>query len=73
MHEHTTLTVTGFVGAELCVVTMRYPRQCWDDVTEADREELRSTARWRFANWARDELGTTLPDHQVNALAVAAT
>ncbi|MEU8501552.1 hypothetical protein AB0C86_33230 [Streptomyces lavendulae] len=39
------LTVSGHVAGQLCNVSMPYPRHCWDDVTEDDREQLRLIAR----------------------------
>ncbi|MEW1638622.1 hypothetical protein AB0469_31760 [Streptomyces sp. NPDC093801] len=64
------LTVSGTVAGQLCNVSMPYPRQCWDGVSEADREALRLIARWRFSAWAYDEYGVRLPPEDVDALPV---
>ncbi|MFE9629920.1 hypothetical protein [Streptomyces sp. NPDC006463] len=72
MEDTVRLTVTGTVQGQLCHVSMPYPRRCWDDVTDEDREQLRLIARWRFSGWAREEYGVTLPERVVDSLPVKA-
>lgn len=66
------LTVTDTVNGQLCIVSMPYARELWFDVDEADREQLRMIARYRFSGWVRDEYGIMLPGEHLDALPVTA-
>lgn len=66
------LTVTDTINGQLCIVSMPYPRECWYDVDDYDREQLRLIARHRFCKWAREEAGVELPEKHVDALPVTA-
>ncbi|KOU25982.1 hypothetical protein ADK52_10055 [Streptomyces sp. WM6372] len=66
------LAVTDTVAGQPCVVSMSHARELWDEVTEQDREQLRLIARYRFANWVRNEYGITLSEEHLDALPVAA-
>lgn len=65
------LTITDVVAGQPCTVSMSYARELWYDVGEADREQLRLIARYRYSGWVRDEYGITLPEEHLDALPVA--
>lgn len=70
--DRVTFTVHGTVAGQLCEVTMRYPRSCWDGVSEHDQRELMDICRARFTSWARKEYGVELTLEEQAALSVAA-
>lgn len=66
------LTIADTVDGPPRRVPMPYARALWDDVDEADRDQLRVIARYRYAAWVRDEYGITLSQEHLGVLPVTA-
>jgi len=66
-----TFTVRGTVAGHSHEAAMRYPRGCWDGVSEHDRRELEEIVRIRFGAWVRREYGVELGDEERAALTVS--